>query len=66
MPCSSLAFVRITETEHQVFHQTGSHVFLRHVSALYMHADLAIHVHGYLNACGDNYLCAEIAECVQR
>jgi len=27
MPCSSLAFVWITETEHQVFLQTGYHVF---------------------------------------
>jgi len=59
MPCSSLAFVWITETEHQVFVQTGHHVFLQHASALlqtvyhvflqhtsalYMHADLAIHV----------------------
>jgi len=44
MPCRSLAFVWITETEHQVFLQTGDHVFLRHVSALYMHADLAIFV----------------------
>jgi len=42
MPCSSLAFVWITETEHQVFLQTGYHVFLRHASGLYMHADLAI------------------------
>jgi len=40
MPCSSLAFVWITETEHQVFLQTGYHVFLRHASTLYMHADL--------------------------
>jgi len=45
MPCSSLAFVWITETQ-QVFRQTGCHVFLRHASALYMHADLAIYVHG--------------------
>jgi len=44
MPCSSLAFVWITETEHQVFLQAGYHVFLRLASALYMHADLAIHV----------------------
>jgi len=44
MPCSSLAFVWITETEHQVFLQTGYHVFLRHASAPHMHADLAIHV----------------------
>jgi len=44
MPCNSLAFVWITETEHQVFHQTGYHVFLQHSSALYMHADLAIYV----------------------
>ena len=43
MPCSILAFVWITETE-QVFLQTGYHVFLRHSSALYMHADLAIYV----------------------
>jgi len=28
MPCSSLAFVWITETEHHVFLQTGYHVFL--------------------------------------
>jgi len=40
MPCSSQAFVWITETDHQVFHQTGHHVFLRQASALYMHADL--------------------------
>ena len=32
--------------ENQVFLQTGYHVFLRHASALYMHADLAIHVQG--------------------
>ena len=59
MTCSSLAFVWITETEQQVFLQTGYHVFLRyasvllqrryhvflrHASALYVHADLAIHV----------------------
>jgi len=59
MPCSGLAFAWITETEHQVFLQTGYHVFLRHASALLqtgyhiflrhasaldMHADLAIHV----------------------
>jgi len=59
MPCSSLAVVWITETEHQIFLQTGYHVFLQHASALlqtgyhgflrqasalYMHADLAIHV----------------------
>ena len=51
MPCSSPAIVWITETEHQVFLQTGYHVFLRHASALYMHADLAIHVqnlHAYI------------------
>ena len=41
MPFSSLAFVWITETEQQVFLQTGYHAFLRHASALYMHADLA-------------------------
>jgi len=46
MPCSSLAFVWITETEHLVFLQTGYHVFLQHASALYMHADLAIYVQG--------------------
>jgi len=46
MPCSSLAFVWITETEHQVFLQTGYHVFLRHASVLHMHADLAIYGHG--------------------
>jgi len=40
MPCSSLDFVWITETEHQVFLQTGYHVFLRHASALYMHAEI--------------------------
>jgi len=44
MPCSSLAFIWITETEHQVFLQTGYHVFLQQASAVYMHADLAIHV----------------------
>jgi len=46
MPCRSLAFVWITEIEHQVFLQTGYHVFLRRASALYMLADLAIYVHG--------------------
>jgi len=46
MPCSSLAFVWIIETEHKVFLQTGYDVFLRHASALYMHADLAISVQG--------------------
>jgi len=44
MPCSSLAFVYITETERQVFLQTGYHVFLQHASVLYMHAELAIYV----------------------
>jgi len=44
MPSSSLAFVWITETEHQVFLQTGYHVFLRHAPALYMHEGLAIYV----------------------
>jgi len=44
MPCSILAFVWITKTEHQVFLQTGYHVFIQHASALYMHADLAIYV----------------------
>jgi len=44
MPCSSLAFVWIAETEHQVFLQTGYHVFLRHASALYVDAYLAIYV----------------------
>jgi len=44
MPYSSLAFVWITETEHQVFLQTGCHVFLRNASALYVHAGLATHV----------------------
>jgi len=44
MPCSSLAFVWNTETEHQVFLQTGYHVFLRHALALCMHADLAKNV----------------------
>jgi len=44
MPCRSLAFVWITETEHQVFLQTGYHVFFPHDSELYMHADLAIYV----------------------
>ena len=44
MPSSRLAFVWITETEHQVFLPTGYHVFLRHASALYMHADLSIYV----------------------
>jgi len=52
MPCSSLAFVWITETEHKIFLHTGYHVFLRHASALYVRADLAI--------------CAKIAKCVQR
>jgi len=75
MPCSSLAFFWITKTEHQVFLQTGYHVFLRHASALYMHADLAIYVQRLLNACRDSYLsaeiaeraqCAEIAKCAQR
>ena len=28
MPSSSLAFVRITQTEHQVFVQTGYHAFI--------------------------------------
>ena len=42
MPCSSLDFVWITEREHQIFLQTGYHVFLWHASAPYMHADLAI------------------------
>jgi len=46
MPCSSLAFFWITETEHRVFLQTGYHVFILHASALYMHADLAIYVQG--------------------
>ena len=36
------SFVWITETEHKVFLQTGYHVFLRHTSVLYVHADLAI------------------------
>jgi len=44
MPCSSLAFVCIIETEHQVFLQTEYHVLFRHASVLYMHADLAIQV----------------------
>jgi len=44
MPSSSLTFVWITETKHQVFLQTEYHVFLRHASALYMHADLAMYV----------------------
>jgi len=66
MPCSSLAFVWIVETEHQVFLQTGYHVFLRHVLALCMHANLAIYVQRYLNACRDSYLCAEVAKCAQR
>jgi len=43
MAYSSLAFVWSTETKHQVFLQTGYHVFLRHASASYMHADLAIY-----------------------
>jgi len=38
MPCSNLTFVWITETEHQVFLQTGYHVLFGHASALYMHA----------------------------
>jgi len=42
MPCSSLDFVWITETEHQVFLQTGYHAFLRHASTLYMRAEIAI------------------------
>ena len=42
MPSSSLDFVGITETEHQVIFQTGYHAFLRHASALYMHAEIAI------------------------
>jgi len=42
MPCSSLAFVWITETEHQVFLQAEYHVFLQHSSALYLHADLYV------------------------
>jgi len=41
MPCSSLAFLWITETEQKVFLQTGYYAFLRHASALYIHADLA-------------------------
>ena len=44
MPCSSLDFVWITETEHQIFFQTGYHAFLRPASALYMHAEIAIYV----------------------
>jgi len=44
MPCCSLVLVWITETEHQVFLHAGYHVFLRHASVLYMHADLAIYV----------------------
>jgi len=43
MPCSSLAFVWITETEHKVSLKIGYHVFLQHASVLYMHADLAIY-----------------------
>ena len=43
MPCSSLDFVWITETEHQVFLQTEYHAFLQHAPALYMHADLNLH-----------------------
>jgi len=62
MPCSSLAFVWTTETGHQVFLQTGYHVLLRHASAVYMHADLAINVQRYLNACRDSYLYVEIAK----
>jgi len=40
---SSLAFVWITDTEHQVFLERGYHAFRhgRQTSALYMHADLA-------------------------
>jgi len=41
MPCCSLDFGWTTETGHQVFLQTGYHVFLRHASAQYMRADLA-------------------------
>jgi len=44
MPCNSLAFVWITETEHQVFFQTGYHVIPQNASAIYVHADLALHV----------------------
>jgi len=32
----------LLKTEHQVFLQTGYHAFLRHASALYMHAEIAI------------------------
>jgi len=42
MPYSSLDFVWITETEHQVFLQTGYHAFLHHASALHMYAEIAI------------------------
>ena len=54
MPCCSLAFGWIIETEHQVFLQTGYHVFLRHASALYMHADLTISAQRKLNARRDS------------
>jgi len=42
-PSSSLAFVRITDTEHQILLLTGCHALRhgRYASSLYMHADLA-------------------------
>jgi len=61
MPCSSLAFVWITETEHQVYLQTGYHVFLRYTSVVYVHADFGAYVQRLLNARGDSYIFAEIA-----
>jgi len=44
MPCRSLDFVWITENRTPSFLQTGYHAFLRHASALYMHAEIAISV----------------------
>jgi len=59
MPCSILAFVWITETEHQVFLQTGYHVFYGapFVKVLYL-TDLAQKL---LSLRMFSFLCAEIA-----
>jgi len=60
MPCSSLDIVWITETEHQVFLQTGYHAFFQHASALYMHAEIAIFAQRQLNLRRNRQICAEI------
>ena len=59
MPCSSLAFVWITETEHQVFVQTGYHAFLRHASALSLHAEIIKSVQRQLYMRRDSTFCAK-------